>query len=156
MKVLWHTLWQGRDIAVFRNDEEVDRVNSEQIERVFLMHRRSGDSPGDVVQVLVELVDDCLLFGAETGFASRVNFERQEFWGTRGCVHWVNHARAPLPLRLRTGTGLLRLSPPPYARVPKSEVAPLMSRWPVQGAQTWNERKRLRIERAQPFSLEHA
>lgn len=156
MKVFWHTLWQGRDIAVFRDDVEVDRVNSEQIERVFLLHRGSGESPGDVVQVLVEQADDCLLFGAETGFASRVNFERRGFWAERGCVHWVNHARAPLPLRLRTGTGLFRLSPPPFIRVPRTEIAALMSRWPLQGPQTWDERKRLRIERGQAFSLEHA
>ncbi len=156
MKVLWHTLWQGRDIAVFRNDVEVDRVDTQQIERVFQLHKGSGESPRDVVQVLVELADDCLLFGAETGFASRVNFERTDFWAERGCVHWVAHARAPLPLRLRTGHGLWRLAAPPFVRVPKAEVAALMSRWPVQGPQTWDERKRQRIERSQPFSLEHA
>ena len=156
MKVLWHTLWQGQDIAVYRDDVEVDRVNSQQIERVFLLHRGSGDTPGDVAQVVVELPDDCLVFGAETGFASRVNFERQPFWAERGCTHWVSQARAPLPLRLRSGHGLLRMSPPPFARVPKAEVVALIGRWPVQGPQTWNERKRLRIERAQPFGLEHA
>ncbi|MDQ6680529.1 MAG: hypothetical protein M3Y67_06140 [Pseudomonadota bacterium] len=156
MKVLWNTRWQGQDIAVFRNDVEVDRVDTRQIERVFLLHRGSGDTPGDVTQVLVEQVDDCLLFSAETGFASRVNFERQAFWAERNCVHWVSHNRAPLPLRLRTGNGLFRLSPPAFARVPKAEVAALMARWPVQGPQTWEERKRCRIERAQAFSLEHA
>ena len=156
MKALWHTLWQGQDIAVYRDDKEVDRVDSHAIERVFLLHRGSGDSPGDVLHVLVELPVDCLLFGAETGFASRVNFERQAFWAERGCVHWISHGRAPLPLRLRTGHGLLRLSAPPFARVPKADVAPLMGRWPIQGPQTWEERKRLRIERLQPFSLEHA
>ena len=156
MKALWHTLWQGQDIAVYRDDKEVDRIDSQGIERVFLLHRGSGDTPGDVLHVLVEMPDDCLLFGAETGFASRVNFERQSFWAERACVHWIPHGRAPLPLRLRAGHGLLRLSPPPFARVPKAEVTPLMGRWPIQGAQTWEERKRLRIERLQPFNLEHA
>jgi hypothetical protein len=156
MKALWHTLWQGQDIVLFRDDVEMDRLDSRQIERVFLLHRGSGDTPGDVRQVLVELADDCVLFGADTGFASRVNFERQAFWAERGCVHWIGQARAPLPLRLRTGHGLLRLSPPPYARAPKTEVAALMARWPVPGAQTWDERKRRRIERTQPFNVEHA
>ena len=156
MKVLWHTLWQGQDIGVYRDDVEVDRVNSQQIERVLLLYKGSGDFSGDVIQVVVELGDDCLVFGAETGFAGRVNFERQAFWTERACVHWISHARAPLPLRLRTGNGLLRLSPPAYARVPKAELAALIGRWPIQGPQTWAERKRLRIERASPFSMENA
>ncbi|HEX7440978.1 MAG TPA: hypothetical protein VF319_12880 [Caldimonas sp.] len=156
MKVLWHTLWQGHDIAVYRDGVEIDRFDTRRIGRVFLLHRGSGDSPGDVAQAVVELADECLVFGAETGFSGRVNFERQAFWAERQCVHWISHARAPLPLRLRTGSGLLRLSPPPYSRVPKTELAALIGRWPVPGPQTWAERKRLRIERAQPFSLEHA
>ncbi|MEP7057707.1 MAG: hypothetical protein ABI809_08040 [Caldimonas sp.] len=156
MKVLWRTLWQGQQIAVYRNDVEVDRIESKQIERVLLLHRGAGDSPGDVLQVIVELADECLVFGADTGFAGRVNFERHAFWAERNCVHWVSHARAPLPLRLRAGFGLLRLSPPPFVRVPKSELAAFVERWPVQGPQSWDERKRMRIERGQPFNLEHA
>jgi len=156
MKALWHTLWQGHDIAVCRDSVEVDRFSTQQIERVLLLHRGSGDSPGDVVQVVIELPDHCLVFSADTGIAGRINFERQSFWAERGCVHWVNIARAPLPLRLRTGSGLLRLSPPPFARVARADVAGLIAKWPVQGAQTWDERKRRRIERAQPLSFEHA
>jgi hypothetical protein len=41
-------------------------------------------------------------------------------------------------------------------RVPRADLAAAIARWPVQGAQTWDERKRRRIERAQPFSFEHA
>jgi hypothetical protein len=156
MKAIWHTLWQGHEIALFRDDVEIDRIDSQQIERVFLLHRGSGETPNDVVQVVVELAEDCLVFGAETGFAGRVNFERQAFWAERGCVHWVSQARAPLPLRLRSGHGLMRMSPPPFARVPRAEVAASIERWPVQGAQTWDERKRSRIERDQPFGFEHA
>ena len=155
MKALWHTLWQGQEIVVYRDDDVVDRLDAGQIERVLLLYRGAGDSPGDVVQVLVEVADECVVFGAETGFAGRVNFERQAFWEERGCVHWVPHGKAPLPFKLRTG-GLLRLSPPPYAHVPRSEVAAFVDRWPVQGPQTWDQRKRQRIERGQPFSVEHA
>ena len=156
MKALWHTQWQGQEIVLYRNDTEVDRLDANRIERVLLLYRGSGDFPGDVVQVVVEVPDECLVFGVETGFAGRVNFERQAFWEERGCVHWVPHAKAPLPFRLRTGVGWLRLSPPPFARVPRSEIATLLDRWPVQGPQTWDQRKRQRIERAQPFSVEHA
>ena len=154
MKVHWHTVWQGHHIAICRDDVEVDRFDAQHVERVLLLYKGSGDFPGDVVQAVVELPEECLVFGAETGFAGRVNFERQAFWAERNCVHWVSQARASLPLRLRTG--LLKLSAPAYARVPKADLAHAIGRWPVQGPQTWDERKRARIERAQPFSFEHA
>ena len=67
MKPLWHTLWQGHDIAVCRDSVEVDRFDAEQIERVLLLHRGSGDSPGDVVQVVIELPEHCLVLSADTG-----------------------------------------------------------------------------------------
>jgi len=156
MKVLWQTRWEGHDIGVYRNGARVDGFDARTIERVLLLYRGAGDFPGDVVQAVVELPDECLVFGAETGFAGRVNFERQAFWAERACVHWVSHARAPLPSRLRPGLGFLGLNPPAYARVPKAELAELMQRWPVQGAQTWDERKRWRIEREMPFRAQHA
>ena len=156
MKTLWHTRWQGQLIAVYRDDMEVDRIEAQEIERVFLLYRNAGESPGDVVQVVVELGTDALLFGTATGFASRVNFERQGFWTERRCVHWISQARAPLPLRLRTGSGLLHLSPPVFARFPKAQLSAAVARWPIKGPQTWDERKRQKIERSQPFSLEHA
>src|SRR5487761_2559106 len=77
MKSSWHTAWQGMDIAVYRNDAEVDRLHAPDIERVVLVHHGSGDSPGDLVQAVVELGDSYLIFPADTGFAGRVNFERQ-------------------------------------------------------------------------------
>src|ERR1700754_686564 len=100
MKSSWRTAWQGQDIVVFRNEAEVDRLHAPDIERVVLVHRGSGDSPGDLVQAVVEIGDSCLIFPADTGFAGRVNFERQVYWAERGCVYWVNESRAPLPLRL--------------------------------------------------------
>ena len=155
MKALWHTLWQGHDIAVCRDSVEVDRFNAQQIERVLLLHRGTGDSPGDVVQVVIELTDHCLVFSADTGIAGRINFERQSYWAERGCVHWVNIARAPLPLRLRTGQAAALVASAVRARA-QADVAGMIAKWPVQGAQTWDERKRPRIERDQPFSFEHA
>jgi len=158
MKAIWQTRWEGHEIAVYRGKVEVDRFDAHAIERVLLLYRGAGDFPGDVVQAVVQLAEECLVFGAETGFAGRVNFERQAFWAERACVHWVSQARAPLPMRLRTavGFGFWRLNPPVYARVPKAELAALMERWPMQRAQTWAERKRMRIERSMPFHAEHA
>ena len=152
MKSSWRTAWQGLDIVVYRDDVEVDRVPATQIERVVLVHHGAGDSPGDLVLAVVELAQEFLVFPADTGFAGRVNFERQAFWAERACVYWVNEARAPLPLRLRRGRWLAALAGPVYARVPREEFAGLMERWPLQGPQTWEQRKWRRIERSRPFA----
>jgi hypothetical protein len=156
MKELWYTRWEGTSIVVYRNEVEVDRIEAASIERVLLRYRRAGDYPGDVVQAVVELADELVILGAETGFAGRVNFERQAFWAARHCVHWVSEARAPLPLNLRTSFGFWHLTPPAWARVPRSQLVPFLARWPIQGAQTWDERKQRRIVRAQPLSFEQA
>ncbi|MBS0445972.1 MAG: hypothetical protein JSR59_08485 [Proteobacteria bacterium] len=150
MKDSWRTAWQGRDIVVYCNENEADRLHADDIERVVLVHHGSGESPGDLVRTLVEIGPDWLLFDADTGFAGRVNFERQAFWAERGCVYWVPEARAPLPLRLRRGRWLR--SAPSYSRVPHGELAPIIERWPLQGPQTWEQRKWRRIERNRPFA----
>jgi len=154
MKSTWHTVWQGHDIVVLRNELEVDRVHAGDIERVVLVHRGSGESPGELLQSVVETAESCLLFAASTGFAGRVNFERQAFWAQRACVYWVHESRAPLPRRWGRGRWLSRLSQPAYARVPRTELAALIERWPLQGPQTWEERKWRRIERARPFAAD--
>ena len=86
MKSSWRTAWQGQDILVYRNEAEVDRLHAPDIERVVLVHRGSGDSPGDLVQAVVELGDSCLIFPADTGFAGRFNFARLGFGAEMGCV----------------------------------------------------------------------
>jgi hypothetical protein len=151
MRASWRTAWHAQDIVVFRDDVEVDRVHAPDISRVILVHRGSGDTPGDLVQAIVEVGDSVLILPADTGFAGRVNFERQAFWAERGCVYWVNESRAPLPLRLRRGRWFLGLAHPTYTRVPRAELAALLERWPVQGPQTWEQRKWRRIERSRPF-----
>ena len=152
MKSSWRTAWQGQDIVVYRNEAEIDRLHAADIARVVLVHRGSGDTPGDLVQAVVEVGEDCLLFPADTGFGGRVNFERQAWWAEKACVYWVNEARAPLPLRLRRGRWFLGLTHPVYTRVPRSELAALIERWPVQGPQTWDQRKWRRIEKSRPFT----
>ncbi len=156
MKSSWRTAWHGQDIVVYRNEAEVDRLHAPNIDRVLLVHRASGDSPGDLVQAVVEIGDSCLIFPADTGFAGRVNFERQAFWADKGCVYWINESRAPLPLRLRRGRWFLGLTHPVFMRVPRADLAALIERWPVQGPQTWEQRKWRRIELSRPFGSEHA
>jgi hypothetical protein len=152
MKLQWRTAWQGQEIVVFREDEEVDRFDAAQIQRVIFVHQDSGDSPGDLVLAVVELPDEHLLLPADTGFAGRVNFERQAWWTERACVYWVNEAQATLPLRLRRGRWFLGFAGPMYARLPRGALAALVERWPVQGPQTWEQRKWRRIERNRPFA----
>lgn len=148
MKSTWRTLWQQRDIVVFRDEVEVDRLAADRIERVFLLYAGSGDTPGDIGVSLVELADGYVLFEGETGFAGRVNFERQDWWHSRGCVHWIAAASAPLPWRLRLrGLG----NGPAVRRLARDELAGAIAAWPVEPAQTWDERKRWRIEKTRAF-----
>ena len=101
MATCWHTLWRGKDIVVFRDDEEIHRVAADRIERVVFVHRDGGELPSDLVFTVVVAGDDALLFPAETGFAGRVNFERQAFWAQRSCVYWARHPDAVLPASVR-------------------------------------------------------
>lgn len=151
MKTTWRTAWQGQDIVVFRDDDEVDRVGAPQIQRIVFVHRGAGDSPGDLLYAVVELDEECLIFPDFTGFAGRVNFERQAYWAERGCVFWVSDTSAVLPMRLRRGRWLLRAAGPDFARLPKVELAPLIETWTLHGPQTWEQRKWRRIENSRPF-----
>ena len=149
----WRTAWHGQDIVVYRDEVEIDRVNALKIERVVFVYEGNGESPGDLLHAVVETADDCLLFPAETGFAGRINFERVDFWAARGCVYWVQQSQAPLPMRLRRGRWWLPVSSgPAFARVPRAEIAPLVDHWPLEGPQTWDQRKWRRIERGRPFA----
>jgi hypothetical protein len=148
----WRTAWHGQDIVVYRDDSEVDRVSAPRIERVVFVYSGNGESPGDLLHAVVQTADHFLLFPAETGFAGRVNFERIDYWAERACVYWVHHSQAPLPLRLRRGRWWLRMSAPHFTRVPRDELASLVEHWPLEGPQTWEQRKWRRIERSRPFS----
>lgn len=152
MRSTWRTAWQGQDIVVFRDDDEIDRVHAPDIQRVVFVHRDAGESPGDLLYAVVELEEECLIFPDFTGFAGRVNFERQAFWAEKGCVFWASDSRASLPMRLRRGRWLLRTAGPDFVRVPRVEVSPLVEKWPLQGPQTWEQRKWRRIENSRPFA----
>lgn len=153
MKPTWRTLWQQRDIVVYRDEIEVDRLPADRIARVYLVYRGHGDFPGDVMQSVVELADGegYALFESNTGFAGRVNFERQAFWHERACVHWVSASSAALPWRLRfaawRGDSISRA----FRRLSHDELAGHVGRWRLEGPETWDERKQRRIEQSRPF-----
>jgi hypothetical protein len=52
---------------------------------------------------------------------------------------------APLPSRLRPGLWLLRRRQPAFMRLPRTELAPIIADWPLEGPQTWEQRKWQRI-----------
>ncbi len=150
MKTTWRTTWQLDDIVVHRDEVEVDRIAAQAIVRVYLLYRGLGDSPGDIGRSLVELADGgFVLFEPETGFAGRVNFERQPFWRERACIYWVDAARAALPWRLRLGGW----SGPACRRLEAGALAGCVERWPLGRPETWDERKQHRIDRTRPFGF---
>jgi hypothetical protein len=156
MAARWHTLWQGQDIVVFRDDAEVHRIAADAIERVVLVQRDGGELPTDLVFTVVLVGDDALLFPAETGFAGRVNFERQAFWTQRACVYWAPYPRATLPssvLRARWWQQLRGLTlSPGFVRAPRTDLIAAIDSWPLSGPQTWEQRKWQHIGRRQLFS----
>ena len=157
MKPTWRTLWQQRDIVVYRDEVEIDRIAADRIARVCLIYRGNGNFPGDVVQSIVELAGDegYVLFESNTGFAGRVNFERQSFWSERACVHWIAAARAVLPWRLRIASWRGDAAGRAFRRLSRDELAGHVGRWQLEGPETWDERKHRRIERTRPFGFAH-
>ena len=151
MKTTWRTLWQQQDIVVYRDDIEVDRLAASSIEGVYLVYRGQGDSPGDIGVSVVELDDGYALFESQTGFAGRVNFERHAFWREKECVYWVSAANAALPWRLRLGAWPATAPGRAYRRLERSEIGDCVANWVLEGPETWEDRKRRRIEKNRPF-----
>jgi hypothetical protein len=153
MKTNWRTLWQQQDIVVYRDEAEVDRLAAERIERVYFVYRGRGDTPNDIVQSVVELAGDegYAVFEPNTGFAGRVNFERQPFWKERNCVYWVAAPLAVLPWRLRFGIWRGDAAARAFRRLGREELAGCVEGWQAEGPQTWEERKNRRLERSRPF-----
>ncbi len=153
MKTTWRTLWQQQDIVVYRDEVEFDRFAATRIQCVYLVYRGDGDSPGDIGVSVVELDDGYALFEAQTGFAGRVNFERHAFWQAKECVYWVSAASAALPWRLRLGAWPGTTPARAYRRLERNEIEGCIANWALEGPQSWEDRKKLRIERGRPFGF---
>ena len=148
----WHTAWQGSNIVVERDGAEVDRVHAPDVSRVIIVYRGDGESSSDLSYAIAELPEEFIVFPADTGIAGRINFEHQAFWAERGCIWWVSEAKVGVPPALRRGAWRLGRARPGYLRLPKAELGPLIDGWPLEGPQTWEERKWQRIERSRPFA----
>lgn len=148
----WHTAWQGPNIVVERDGVEVDRVHAPDIRRVVMVYRGDGESATELSYAVAELADEFIVFPADTGIAGRLNFERQAFWAERGCIWWVSEASVGVPAALRRGVWRLGRVRAGYQRLPKAELGALLDDWPLEGPQTWEERKWQRIGRSRPFA----
>ena len=151
MKPQLHTRWQAMELIVARDGHEVDRVAACDIERAIMVYRDRGDTPGDLAYAVLQTHELDLLFPPESGIAGRVHFERQLFWSERRCVYWAPLARAALPRHLCPGLWILRQHKPAFVRLPRDELRAVIAQWPLEGPQSWDERKVARIARARPF-----
>ena len=137
------TRWEGDAIVVRDHDTEIDRIAAQDIRRVILVG--AGDSPSDLRFAVVETPNEHVVLPAASGIAGRVHFERLGFWSQRNCIYWASDSRAALPRHLLPGVWLLRRHDPGYLRLPAAELAPVIERWPLEGPQTWEQRKWARI-----------
>jgi len=153
-----HTAWRGMDLVVTRRNQELDRIAADDIRRAIVVYRGAGDTPGDLVFALLEGPENFLLLPAHSGIGGRIHFERQAWWEGRRNVFWVPQSRAPLPRGARLGGGLggwlFGRGPTGCQRVPLDRLAPLVEQWPLEGPQTWDQRKWQRIERSRPLAMQ--
>ena len=149
MKPVWRTCWQQHDIVVLCDDREIDRIAGDRIDAVHFLCRGAGETPGDIEQAAIRLDDGSwIVAGAETGFAGRVNFEREAFWARKACVRWITGPRATLPMRLRLG-GRSQA----WRRLEADALTDAASAWESARCESWAERKRRRIEESRPFGF---
>jgi hypothetical protein len=137
------TRWEGTELLVLRGNEAIERIAADDIERVILVCN-GGDTPSALDFALFDLGAEHLLLPASSGIAGRVYFERQAWWTQRAGIYWVTGRHAPLPQHLRAGASmisLLRRHRPALLRLPAGELAGLVAQWPLQGPQTWEQRK---------------
>ena len=59
-----------------------------------------------------------------------------------------------LPRKLRSGVWPLRRTQPEFMRLPRAELIPFIERWPLEGPQSWEQRKWSRIARERSLGNE--
>lgn len=146
------TCWRGDEILVTQGAQRIDHLRARDIERVTLIHRGAGESPGEVRAALFELTERAVLLRASSGVAGCVLFEHQAYWTRRNCIYWVPEPCVEWPsatgaTRWRFGrTGLAQ-----HRTLSTADAALLFERAAVTGPHTWDQRKQYRIERRRPF-----
>src|SRR5262245_5456372 len=113
------TAWHGMDLVVRRSGLEIDRAPTQDIQRVIMVCRHGGDTPGDLAFAIIETPNDHLVLPAESGIAGRVLFERQTMWAEKACIYWTDTWSASLPHNVRPwGWFFMRSRQPDYMRLP--------------------------------------
>lgn len=145
------TCWQADEIVATRGEVWVDRLRADDIQRVTLVHAETGDSPGEVLAALFALPDRVVLLGAMSGVAGRVLFERQAYWAQRSCIYWVSERFVTWPPSLCESRWPFGRQVPLHRSLTTALAADLLAHAAISGPHTWDQRKRLRIERRRPF-----
>jgi len=146
------TCWRGDEILVIQGAERIDRLPAGDIERVTLIHRGAGESPGEVRAALFEMTERAVLLRATSGVAGSVLFEHQAYWSHRNCIYWVAErcvawSSAVSTMRWPFGSAGL----PQHQGLSRADAAGLFGRAAATGPHTWDQRKQYRIERRRPF-----
>jgi hypothetical protein len=144
------TRWEGPALLVLDHSTEIDRIGANEIERVILVCNES-DRPSDLSFAVIETPTHHVLLPANSGIAGPVHFERQGYWMQRACTYWTTAALSKLPSRLLPGVGLRRSHRPGYHRLPVAELAAVIEQWPLEGPQTWEQRKWAQIAARRPL-----
>jgi hypothetical protein len=155
MKTTWRTLWQHNDIVVYRDEVEVDRLPADAIERVYLVyrgqrqhaerHRRRRSSSSSATRASRCSSPRPASPGASTSSASRTGRSVVASTGSPRRSRCCRGGCAPARGAVKPTTGL----PAPAPR----RARRLRRALQLEGPQTWEDRKRRRIERSRPFGF---
>jgi hypothetical protein len=146
------TCWRGDEILVTQGAARIDHLRASDIERVTLIHRGAGESPGEVRAALFEMTERAVLLRAASGVAGVVLFERQAYWSHRNCIYWVGERSVAWPAAVgaaRWPFGRAGLAQ--YQVLSPADASLLLERAEVTGPHTWDQRKQYRIDRRRPF-----
>jgi hypothetical protein len=146
------TAWHGADLVVRRSGIEIDRVPTQQIQRVIVACRRGGETASNLAFAIIETATDHMLLPADSGIAGRLFFERQAMWSDKACIYWVDESAARLPHRVRPWSWVPGRKALNYVRLPRTELESRIARWSLEGPQTWEQRKWHRIASNRPLA----
>jgi len=147
-----NTCWRGDEIVVTQGAQPIDRLCAGEIERVTLIHRGAGESPGEVGAALFELAERAVLLRAASGVAGSVLFERQAWWSRHNCIYWVSERCVAWPSAIAAARwSFTRAGHAQHQTLSRADAASLFERTAATGPHTWDQRKQYRIDRRRPF-----
>ena len=144
--------WCADEIVLSRAGEVIDRLPADAIVDVTLVHAAGGDSPGEIRAAIFELPDRTVMIDASCAIASRVLFERQDYWSARGCIYWISERLVRWP---QSGGAsrwpFAQQAPPLHCQWTSAAAESVLKRCDRSGPHTWGQRKQVRIDRQRPF-----